>query len=90
MAKKTIDQVEVTGRRVLMRVDFNVPLDNGKITDDRRMVQALDSILSVIQRDGKLILMAARHTCNACFQRVGKKSDLRTGKRFFTRLFPEG
>lgn len=58
MSKKTIDQVDVHDQRVLMRVDFNVPLENGKITDDRRIAMAMDSIRSVIDRSGKLILMS--------------------------------
>lgn len=59
MAKKLIDDVDVTGKTVLMRVDFNVPLDDsGKITDDRRIRMALSSIQSVIDRGGKLILMS--------------------------------
>ncbi|RIK65907.1 MAG: phosphoglycerate kinase [Planctomycetota bacterium] len=58
MAKKTIDQADVAGKRVLMRVDFNVPLDGDKIADDRRLVQALPSIRSVIDRGGRLILMS--------------------------------
>jgi len=59
MAKKTIDQTDVQGKTVLMRVDFNVPLDeNCQITDDRRIRMALPSIESVIKRGGKLILMS--------------------------------
>jgi phosphoglycerate kinase len=58
MAKKTIDQVDVKGRRVLMRVDFNVPLDGERITDDRRIRMSLPSIQSVISRGGRLILMS--------------------------------
>jgi phosphoglycerate kinase len=59
MAKKTIEQVDVASKRVLMRVDFNVPLDDdGKITDDRRIRMALPSIKSVIDRGGKLILIS--------------------------------
>ena len=59
MAKQTIADVDVEGKTVLMRVDFNVPLDDEcKITDDRRIRMALPSIESVIQRDGRLILMS--------------------------------
>ncbi len=56
MAKKTIADVNVTGKRVFMRVDFNVPMEDGKITDDRRIQAALESIKSVISRGGRLIL----------------------------------
>src|SRR5215813_5928179 len=58
MAKKTVADVDVQGKKVLMRVDFNVPLDGSKITDDRRIAQALPTIKSVIDRGGKLILMS--------------------------------
>ena len=59
MAKKTIASVDVAGKKVLVRVDFNVPLDeNGKITDDRRIRMALPTIKSVLDRGGKLILMS--------------------------------
>lgn len=59
MAKKTIADVDVQGKTVLMRVDFNVPLDpEGRITDDRRITAALPSIRSVLDRGGKLILMS--------------------------------
>jgi len=58
MASKTVADVDVKGKRVLMRVDFNVPVDGGKITDDRRITQALPTIKSVIDRGGKLILMS--------------------------------
>lgn len=57
MAKKNIAQVDVTGKVVLMRVDFNVPQDDdGNITDDRRIRMALPSIESVVERGGKLVL----------------------------------
>ena len=57
MAKKSIDAVDVSDKTVLMRVDFNVPLDDSQqITDDRRIRMALPSIQSVLDRGGKLIL----------------------------------
>lgn len=59
MAKLTLKDVELAGKRVLMRVDFNVPLDeNQQITDDARIRAALPSIRYVIQQGGKLILMS--------------------------------
>src|SRR3954463_8680168 len=58
MAKQTVADVDVRGKKVLMRVDFNVPLEGGKITDDRRIVQAMPTIKSVIERGGRLILMS--------------------------------
>ena len=58
MAKKTIEQVDVDDRTVLMRVDFNVPLDGSTVTDDRRIRMALPSIESVLDRGGRLILMS--------------------------------
>ena len=58
MAKKTIADVDVAGKKVLMRVDFNVPLDGNTVTDDGRIRMALPSIKSVIDRGGRLILMS--------------------------------
>lgn len=58
MATKTIADVDVKGKRVLMRVDFNVPLKDGKITNDRRIVMALPTIRKVVEEGGKLILMS--------------------------------
>jgi len=58
MDKLVIDDVELTGRRVLMRVDFNVPILDGKIGDTTRIEAALPSINKVISEKGKLILMS--------------------------------
>jgi phosphoglycerate kinase len=59
MPKRTIADIDVQNKTVLMRVDFNVPLDDdGHITDDRRITEALPSIKSVVERGGKLILMS--------------------------------
>src|SRR4030042_1497284 len=59
MAKKTIADINVKGKKVLMRCDFNVPLDDdGNITSDNRIVMALPTINSILQRGGALILMS--------------------------------
>ena len=59
MTKQSITQIDVSGKRVLLRVDFNVPLTaTGEITDDRRIEMALPSIHSVLQRGGSLVLMS--------------------------------
>lgn len=56
MSKLTITDLDVKGKKVLMRVDFNVPLENGTITDDNRIVQALRSINFLIDKGAQLIL----------------------------------
>ena len=58
MATKTIADVDVAGKRVLMRVDFNVPLDGGTVTNDKRIVAALPSIKKVLDGGGRLVLMS--------------------------------
>ena len=58
MNKMTLKDVEVEGKNVLMRVDFNVPISEGEIGDDNRIRQALSSINDVTERGGKLILMS--------------------------------
>ena len=58
MAARTIADVDVSGKTVLMRVDFNVPLEGGKVANDKRIIAALPSIKKVIEGGGKLVLMS--------------------------------
>ncbi|MGB1694793.1 MAG: phosphoglycerate kinase, partial [bacterium] len=56
-ARRFIENLDLKGRRVLIRVDFNVPLDeNQKITDNARISAALPSIRRIIESGGKCIL----------------------------------
>jgi phosphoglycerate kinase len=58
MKKLTIEDLTVKGKRVLMRVDFNVPLESGKVANDKRIRAALPSIKYIVAKGGKLILMS--------------------------------
>jgi phosphoglycerate kinase len=57
MNKKTIRGVDLKGKRVLVRVDFNVPFEDGKVTDDRRIVEAAPTIKAILKQQPRSVAM---------------------------------
>jgi phosphoglycerate kinase len=58
MNKKTVKDVNLKGKRVIMRVDFNVPMDKGVVTDDKRIKASLPTIQYVLDQGASLVLMS--------------------------------
>jgi phosphoglycerate kinase len=58
MNKKTVKDIDLKGKRVIMRVDFNVPMDKGVVTDDKRIKASLPTIKYVLEQGASLILMS--------------------------------
>jgi len=80
MAKKTVADIDVKGKKVLMRCDFNVPLDDDcNITSDDRIVKAIPTIKAILEGGGALILMS--HLGRPKGQRVEKMSLTPVAKR---------
>src|SRR5512141_3527798 len=58
MNKKTVKDIDLKGKRVIMRVDFNVPMKDGAVTDDKRIKAALPTINYVLEQGASLVLMS--------------------------------
>ena len=58
MNKKTVKDIDIKGKRVLMRVDFNVPMEGGKVTDDKRIQASLPTIKYILSQGASLLLMS--------------------------------
>src|ERR1700727_3308558 len=56
MSKLTINDLDLKGKRVFIRVDFNVPLKDGKVSDDTRIRETLPSLRLAMQKGGRLVL----------------------------------
>ena len=61
LQKKTVDDLKVQGKRVLVRCDFNVPLKDGVITDENRITAALPTIEKLMKDGGKVIPVSYTH-----------------------------
>src|SRR6266540_479308 len=57
-AFRTLDQADVDGKRVLLRVDLNVPMENGKVTDATRIARVAPTITEIADKGGKVILLS--------------------------------
>lgn len=75
MAKRTVKDLDVAGKRVIVRCDFNVPRKDGKITNDNRIIQALPTIKYLIENNAKIILMS--HLGKVKTEEDKAKNDLR-------------
>ena len=81
--KKTVDDINVKGKRVLVRCDFNVPLIDGKITDENRLVAALPTIKKLIADGGNSLLSSwktERRTKTRAFSCTGCSSPFRASR----------
>ena len=58
MNKKTVKDIDLKGKRVIMRVDFNVPMEDGAVTDDKRIKASLPTIQYVLDQGASLVLMS--------------------------------
>ena len=58
MAWKTLDDIDLAGKRVLVRVDLNVPVEDGRVTDATRIERIVPTIRDILDRGGKPILLA--------------------------------
>jgi len=90
ISKKTIRDIDVTGKRILMRVDFNVPLKDGVIQDDTRIQAALPSIKYVLDKGCKsLVLMSHVGDPKKDIKKAREKAE-KDGKPFDEKKFSDG
>ena len=86
MNKKTIKDIDVYDKTVLVRVDFNVPVIDGKITDDNRIVEALPTIKYLLDKGAGVILMSHLGRPEG---KVDKKYSLKVVAKRLQELLPD-
>ena len=77
--KKTVRDIDVSGKKVLVRCDFNVPMQDGKITDDRRITAALPTIEYLIEQNANMALKIADYAYvleTGCITKSGTGAEL--------------
>lgn len=90
ITKKTVKDIKFDGKRVVMRVDFNVPLKDGVIQDDTRIVAALPTIKYILENNAKsLVLMSHLGDPKKDIQKAKEKAE-KDGKAFDEKKFSEG
>ncbi len=90
ITKKTVKDIKFDGKRVVMRVDFNVPLKDGVIQDDTRIVAALPTITYILQQNAKsLVLMSHLGDPKKDIPKAREKAE-KDGKTFDEKKFSEG
>ena len=78
MAWKTLDDMELDGKRVLTRVDINVPVENGEVTDATRIERVGPTVQDILSRGGKPVLLARRIIATA-IRLMLQQAPLRSG-----------
>lgn len=72
--KKTLKDVDLNSKKVIVRLDFNVPIKDGKITDSKRIIATLPTINHLIQNNCKIILLSH-------LSRIKTLDDIKSGKK---------
>ena len=83
--KKSVEDIDVSGKKVLVRCDFNVPVKDGVITDDKRIVGAMKTITYLIEQGAKVILcshMGRPHNVLDAELKLDKKEKKKSKKTY--------